>query len=250
MDSPLHSLLSLLRLQNLLSSILLASLVIRNSEAAVATGFGRLNPENSEECVDPDTGLSHRLGEAWDIPGVCGQAHCELRGKQVFIFYAFCGSAQAESPCFLSKTDLSLPYPYCCPRSICPAHSHLDIHTNEINTDDYDDELQMAAASWVESSVVRVAPPAGFSQGSQDSQGKNPQDSQDSQDYLDSQDSQDSQDSIDQEQESQDNTVVVYDTAEDSMGLPPVDEYDSSDDIKIDWNSFISSMPSPTLLAK
>merc|ERR1711944_37462 len=147
----------------------LLSLVVKMSEGAVAVGVGRLNPENPSECLDPDTGLNHTLGVAWNIPGVCGQAHCELRNQQVYISYAFCGSAQAEAPCYLSSTDLSLPYPYCCPRSICPAR--LDVHTNLIDTgqlrvrlssplfaretslthvtsvftDDYEDELQMAA---------------------------------------------------------------------------------------------------------
>merc|ERR1712226_1237426 len=107
-------------------------LVVKMSEAAVAVGVGRLNPENPSECLDPDTGLNHTLGVAWNIPGVCGQAHCELRNQQVYISYAFCGSAQAEEPCYLSSTDLSLPYPYCCPRSICPAR--LDVHTNLIDT--------------------------------------------------------------------------------------------------------------------
>merc|ERR1712076_59610 len=107
-------------------------LVVKMSEAAVAVGVGRLNPENPSECLDPDTGLNHTLGVAWNIPGVCGQAHCELRNQQVYISYAFCGSAQAEAPCYLSSTDLSLPYPYCCPRSICPAR--LDVHTNLIDT--------------------------------------------------------------------------------------------------------------------
>merc|ERR1712107_407649 len=117
-----------------------ACLLVKMSEAAVAVGVGRLNPENPSECLDPDTGLNHTLGVAWNIPGVCGQAHCELRNQQVYISYAFCGSAQAEAPCYLSSTDLSLPYPYCCPRSICPAR--LDVHTNLIDTDDYEDELQ------------------------------------------------------------------------------------------------------------
>ena len=49
-----------------------------------------------------------------------------------FISLSSCGSAQAEAPCYLSSTDLSLPYPYCCPRSICPAR--LDVHTNLIDT--------------------------------------------------------------------------------------------------------------------
>jgi len=116
--------------------------------------------ENPSECLDPDTGLNHTLGLAWNIPGVCGQAHCELRNQQVYISYAFCGSAQAEAPCYLSSTDLSLPYPYCCPRSICPARN--DVQTNLIDTDDYEDELQMAAATWDDASEVRVAPPAQF----------------------------------------------------------------------------------------
>merc|ERR1712045_450506 len=135
-------------------------LVVKMSEGAVAVGVGRLNPENPSECLDPDTGLNHTLGVAWNIPGVCGQAHCELRNQQVYISYAFCGSAQAEEPCYLSSTDLSLPYPYCCPRSICPAR--LDVHTNLIDTDDYEDELQMAAATWDDASQVRVAPPTEF----------------------------------------------------------------------------------------
>merc|ERR1711872_212397 len=146
------------RKMHLLALTTSACLLVKMSEAAVAVGVGRLNPENPSECLDPDTGLNHTLGVAWNIPGVCGQAHCELRNQQVYISYAFCGSAQAEAPCYLSKTDLSLPYPYCCPRSVCPAR---DIQTNEINTDD--SELQMAAdGSWSDSSVVRVAPPPGF----------------------------------------------------------------------------------------
>ena len=44
--------------------------------------------ENPSECLDPDTGLNHTLGVAWNIPGVCGQAHCELRNQQVYISYA------------------------------------------------------------------------------------------------------------------------------------------------------------------
>jgi len=142
------------RKMHLLALTTSACLLVKMSEAAVAVGVGRLNPENPSECLDPDTGLNHTLGVAWNIPGVCGQAHCELRNQQVYISYAFCGSAQAEAPCYLSSTDLSLPYPYCCPRSICPAR--LDVHTNLIDTDDYEDELQMAAATWDDASQVRI----------------------------------------------------------------------------------------------
>merc|ERR1712004_481933 len=93
------------RKMHLLALTTSACLLVKMSEAAVAVGVGRLNPENPSECLDPDTGLNHTLGVAWNIPGVCGQAHC-----------------------YLSSTDLSLPYPYCCPRSICPAR--LDVPTN------------------------------------------------------------------------------------------------------------------------
>jgi len=200
------------------------------SEGAVAVGVGRLNPENPSECLDPDTGLNHTLGVAWNIPGVCGQAHCELRNQQVYISYAFCGSAQAESPCYLSSTDLSLPYPYCCPRSICPAR--LDVHTNLINTDDYEDELQMAAATWDDASEVRVAPPTQF--------------------VAPQPEGEESQD--------QENIILAYDTADDEEdAVLDFSDSEASElltaegdadypDVQIDWSAWISSMPSPVLI--
>eukprot|EP00092_Neocalanus_flemingeri_P015442 GFUD01016714.1.p1 GENE.GFUD01016714.1~~GFUD01016714.1.p1 ORF type:complete len:197 (-),score=27.02 GFUD01016714.1:176-766(-) len=130
---------------------------IRTSLGSVAIGVGTRNPENANECLDPDTGFNHTIGVAWTIPGVCGQAHCEVRGENIYISYAFCGSAHAEYPCYLSA-EPSLPYPYCCPRSYCP--TSLDILTNEINTDDYEEELQMAANDV--GNFVSVEAPEGF----------------------------------------------------------------------------------------
>merc|ERR1712168_1029604 len=215
------------RKMHLLALTTSACLLVKMSEAAVAVGVGRLNPENPSECLDPDTGLNHTLGVAWNIPGVCGQAHCELRNQQVYISYAFCGSAQAESPCYLSSTDLSLPYPYCCPRSICPAR--LDVHTNLINTDDYEDELQMAAATWDNASEVRVAPPTQF--------------------VAPQPEGEESQD--------RENIILAYDTADD--GEDTVLDSEASElltgegdadypDVQIDWSAWISSMPSPVLI--
>jgi len=130
---------------------------LRTSLGSVAIGAGTLNPENANECIDPDTGLNHTIGEAWRLPGVCGEAHCELKGGNVYISYAFCGSANAEYPCYL-VAQTELPYPYCCPRSFCPRD--LDIQTNEIGLDYYDDELQMAANDI--GNVVSVKAPEGF----------------------------------------------------------------------------------------
>jgi len=219
------------RKMHLLALTTSACLLVKMSEAAVAVGVGRLNPENPSECLDPDTGLNHTLGVAWNIPGVCGQAHCELRNQQVYISYAFCGSAQAEAPCYLSSTDLSLPYPYCCPRSICPAR--LDVHTNLIDTDDYEDELQMAAATWDDASQVRVAPPQNFV--APHTEGE--------------------------ESKDQENVILAYDTADDSddatLDYSDSEQRDASDDfsevedysdVQIDWSAWISSMPDPVLL--
>merc|ERR1712203_237006 len=190
-------------------------LVVKMSEAAVAVGVGRLNPENPSECLDPDTGLNHTLGVAWNIPGVCGQAHCELRNQQVYISYAFCGSAQAEAPCYLSSTDLSLPYPYCCPRSICPAR--LDVHTNLIDTDDYEDELQMAASTWDDASQVRVAPPQNFV-------------------------------APPPEIEDSDDATLDYSDSEKRDASDDFTEVDDYPDVQIDWSAWISSMPDPVLI--
>merc|ERR1712123_86406 len=130
---------------------------LRTSLGSVAIGARTRNPENANECLDPDTGLNHTIGAAWRLPGVCGEAHCEVRGDNIYISYAFCGSAHAEYPCYLSA-ETDLPYPYCCPRSFCP--SNLDIETNEIDTDYYDDELQMAANDI--GNFVSVEAPEGF----------------------------------------------------------------------------------------
>jgi len=181
------------------------------ASAAVAIGVGEINPANPGECLDPDTGNNHTLGVAWNIGSVCGQAHCELRGDQVYISYAFCGSADAEPPCYLTATDLSLPYPYCCPRGVCP--SRIDVHTNEINTEDYDDDLDMAAATFNSQLIARLAPPTGFSRVQPNS--------------------------LEQESE-----LVTYDTADQDD-----DDYSWFDSSSpIDWGSLVSSMSSPVVL--
>merc|ERR1712012_1167656 len=56
------------RKMHLLALTTSACLLVKMSEAAVAVGVGRLNPENPSECLDPDTGLNHTLGVAWNIP--------------------------------------------------------------------------------------------------------------------------------------------------------------------------------------
>ena len=43
---------------------------------------------NANECLDPDTGLNHTIGAAWRLPGICGEAHCEIRGENIYISYA------------------------------------------------------------------------------------------------------------------------------------------------------------------
>ena len=70
-----------------LSFELLAS-VSSNGSVSPSRPFKLTISENPSECLDPDTGLNHTLGVAWNIPGVCGQAHCELRNQQVYISYA------------------------------------------------------------------------------------------------------------------------------------------------------------------
>merc|ERR1711953_1210268 len=114
------------RKMHLLALTTSACLLVKMYEAAVAVGVGRLNPENPSECLDPDTGLNHTLGVAWNIPGVCGQAHCELRNQQVYISYAFCGSAQAEAPCYLSSRWL-LQHGTTPPRSALLLHRTLSL---------------------------------------------------------------------------------------------------------------------------
>merc|ERR1711915_169250 len=56
--------------------------------ASVAVGYAKLNPDNPNECVDPDTGVGHRLGTSWSVSG-CGEARCALRHGTVYISYSY-----------------------------------------------------------------------------------------------------------------------------------------------------------------
>merc|ERR1712079_168677 len=122
--------------------VLILAVNLQSSFGSVAVGVGTRNPADANECLDPDTGLNHTLGTAWRLPGICGEAHCEIRAENIYISYSFCGSAREEHPCYLTA-ETELPYPYCCPRSFCPRDK--DLATNEIDTEYYDEELQMAA---------------------------------------------------------------------------------------------------------
>merc|ERR1712227_211792 len=117
--------------------------------ASVAVGYAKLNPDNPNECVDPDTGVGHRLGTSWSVSG-CGEARCDLRHGTVYISYSYCGAVHAEDGCYL-KRDVLMPYPYCCPRSFCPTNTLTDIISNSIDAvfgmKSDEDELQMAAGS-------------------------------------------------------------------------------------------------------
>merc|ERR1712107_966827 len=77
------------RKMHLLALTTSSCLIVKMSEAAVAVGVGRLNPENPSECLDPDTGLNHTLGVAWNIPGVLDR-HIASSGtsKSTFLMHS------------------------------------------------------------------------------------------------------------------------------------------------------------------
>jgi len=128
--------------------------VLDQTFGSVAVGLGTLNPDNPSECIDPDTGLSHRLGTSWGVSG-CGEARCDVRHGTVYISYSVCGATTAEPGCFLKK-DVLMPYPYCCPRSFCPTNTFEDIISNSIDMvfgNDGEEELQMAAANVADNTV-------------------------------------------------------------------------------------------------
>jgi len=70
------------------ASVWILAVNLQTSLGSVAIGVGTRNPANANECLDPDTGLNHTIGTAWKLPGICGEAHCEIRGENVYISYA------------------------------------------------------------------------------------------------------------------------------------------------------------------
>merc|ERR1712080_763452 len=102
----------------LLSFISTFHVFLQLSEAAVALTKAKAHLGNPSLCIDPATGLSHKLGSEWSIKDTCGKAVCEERGSSLYISYSTCGQVHAEYPCKLVQ-DMDLPYPHCCKQSSC-----------------------------------------------------------------------------------------------------------------------------------
>ncbi|KAB0802174.1 hypothetical protein PPYR_04360 [Photinus pyralis] len=75
-----------------------------------------MDPNDPDVCVHETIGR-FRVGESKSLhPKQCIRATCE-RGM---VSKAGCGTVLTKPPCHVGSTDLSKPYPDCCPKVICP----------------------------------------------------------------------------------------------------------------------------------
>ncbi|KAF5305239.1 hypothetical protein FQR65_LT07778 [Abscondita terminalis] len=79
-----------------------------------------IDENEPDVCVSKnvEVGKMH-FGESKRLSNNCVKVECG-RGK---IVYAGCGSIEVDSACTIEPENLSLPYPDCCPRPICPETS-------------------------------------------------------------------------------------------------------------------------------
>ena len=180
---------------SLASSLLLTNLA--TSLASVAIGLGRLDPGRSifsslsvltfspQWILTPAWTQTLASPTPWDVPGasrppvarpsvtsVTGPSSSPTPSKAqswplplVSHLTFSCGAASAGEGCYL-KRDLSMPYPYCCPRSFCPSNRINDIFSNSVEGDySYPEEELQMAASQEEASRSLVPAPAQYEVG-------------------------------------------------------------------------------------
>merc|ERR1712126_580439 len=95
-------------------------------EAAVALGKAEYHKSNSSLCLEPGTkGPSYMIGSVWYPTSMCARAMCSERGGQLYVSYATCGLSWSPPNCKTSS-DPSLPYPHCCPKSVCPEDAEME----------------------------------------------------------------------------------------------------------------------------
>jgi hypothetical protein len=119
------------------------------SQAAVAILKDVRDPDDSHSCIDPWTGLSHRVGRTWQHSVGCGLVECNQWDDRQYIYIYRCGAVdvQQDQTCHF-VTNTSLPYPGCCPQVVCQQQPAIE--TNLINTDsivvEYEDDLSESEA--------------------------------------------------------------------------------------------------------
>jgi len=132
---------------------------IETAWSAVAWGKAEFSKTNSSMCLEPGTtGPSYMIGSFWSPRNMCARAMCNIRGDQLYVSYATCGLSWSPPNC-VTTSEPTLPYPDCCPRSVCPEDKGMEStalensHSNDgsQSTGSYNqDQGQVIIRPWAE----------------------------------------------------------------------------------------------------
>ncbi|TRY73590.1 hypothetical protein TCAL_11523 [Tigriopus californicus] len=112
--------------------------LVKVSWAAVALQLLEKHPDFPNQCYLPDTNEVFDIGASWQMKDQCGQMYCQMMGDNLFVSHATCGRIHIDSSlnCVL-KSDMSKPYPDCCPQPICSDD------TNDVDTENKVDRMDV-----------------------------------------------------------------------------------------------------------
>jgi len=123
-------------------SVIVMATMLEVCSGATAIGLSAYNKDYKNQCVDDETGSTHRLHSSWQMKKECGQKTCVKYSNLLYIQYETCGliNFQAGADCKIVK-EISRPFPDCCPKIVCEPTETVDSDNdninNEINIDEF-----------------------------------------------------------------------------------------------------------------
>ena len=92
---------------------------LRLTDAAVSIAESEADPDYPDHCFISSTGQHYQIESSWPMENDCGEVRCGKYDSRLFLYFATCGTVDGPPHCELIS-DLSRPYPQCCPEPKCP----------------------------------------------------------------------------------------------------------------------------------
>ena len=99
--------------------LVILKIVFHSTDGGLAVGLADIHPDHPDKCHDQESGALVSEGSFVPMANACGVMHCIGDTKKLYVSYKTCSSVSTDPWCEL-ESDLSMPYPDCCPRPKCP----------------------------------------------------------------------------------------------------------------------------------
>ena len=112
--------------------LVILKIVFHSTNAGLAVGLADIHPDHPDKCHDQESGALVSEGSFVPMANACGVMHCIGDTKKLYVSYKTCSSVSTDPWCEL-ESDLSLPYPDCCPRPKCPEIVEEESEENDVS---------------------------------------------------------------------------------------------------------------------